>query len=88
MRRMSRRYARGVKDAVANYKTVAGFRTWLAANHARSDGIWLRIFKKGSGLPGVTYAEALGQARAPDDFLKEQAVRAIIAMLERGEKFH
>jgi len=37
-------------------------RTWLAKNHARSDGVWLRIYKKGTGVATVTYAEALDQA--------------------------
>ena len=32
---------------------------WLEENHADSDGIWLRIAKKGSGVSSVTYAEAL-----------------------------
>jgi uncharacterized protein YdeI (YjbR/CyaY-like superfamily) len=35
---------------------------WLAANHTKSDGIWLRIFNKESGEKTVTYAEALGEA--------------------------
>ena len=33
--------------------------TWLAANHASSPGVWLQIAKKNSGVPSVTYAEAL-----------------------------
>jgi uncharacterized protein YdeI (YjbR/CyaY-like superfamily) len=38
------------------------WRTWLAENHAASEGIWLRFFKKGSGVKSVTYAEALEEA--------------------------
>ncbi len=59
---MTQRYARADNADVVSYKTAADFRRWLAANHALSDGIWLHIYKKGSGLPGVTYAEALDQA--------------------------
>jgi len=59
---MSQRYARGDGPLVVSYPTAAEFRKWLARNHGRSDGIWLRIFKKGSGLASVTYAEALDQA--------------------------
>jgi uncharacterized protein YdeI (YjbR/CyaY-like superfamily) len=50
---------------VPNPKTIRGFRsqetfeTWLAANHDRREELWLRIYKKDSGLPTVTYAEAL-----------------------------
>ncbi len=32
---------------------------WLASNHASSCGVWLKIAKKGSNSPSVTYAEAL-----------------------------
>lgn len=32
---------------------------WLAENHGSSQGIWLRLAKKDSGLCSVTYAEAL-----------------------------
>jgi uncharacterized protein YdeI (YjbR/CyaY-like superfamily) len=32
---------------------------WLEENHDGSDGIWLKIAKKGSGERSVTYAEAL-----------------------------
>src|SRR5258708_24300061 len=44
------------------FKSSADFRRWLEKNHARSDGIWLRIFKKTSGEKSVTYAQALDQA--------------------------
>jgi uncharacterized protein YdeI (YjbR/CyaY-like superfamily) len=32
---------------------------WLGQNHTSSRGIWLKIAKKESGIPSVTYAEAL-----------------------------
>ena len=35
---------------------------WLADHHTRSDGIWLRIFKKDSGEKTVSYADALDEA--------------------------
>ena len=44
------------------FKSSADFRRWLEKNHARSDGIWLRIFKKASNGKSLTYAEALDQA--------------------------
>jgi uncharacterized protein YdeI (YjbR/CyaY-like superfamily) len=50
---------------------------WLHAHHASSGGVWLRIAKKGSPTPSVSYAEALevaicfgwidGQKRALDE---------------------
>ena len=34
----------------------------MAKEHARATGLLLRIYKKDSGIPSVTYAEALDQA--------------------------
>lgn len=44
------------------FKSPAEFRKWLAANHVKVDGIWLRIYKAKSNQPSITYAEALDQA--------------------------
>ncbi len=35
---------------------------WLEEHHATSDGLWLKIAKKGSGIETVSYAEALEAA--------------------------
>ena len=35
---------------------------WLEEYHAASDGLWLKIAKKGSGIETVSYAEALEAA--------------------------
>jgi uncharacterized protein YdeI (YjbR/CyaY-like superfamily) len=35
---------------------------WLDAEHASSDGVWLKFAKKGSGVTTVVYAEALDVA--------------------------
>jgi len=45
-----------------HFKTPATFRRWLAKNHDCSEGVWLRLFKKGSGEPSITQAEALDEA--------------------------
>lgn len=44
------------------FGSASEFRKWLARNHRLSDGIWLRIFKKGSDTASITYAEALDEA--------------------------
>ena len=41
------------------FATPGEFEAWLEENHAGSEGIWLKIAKKGSGVSSVTYAEAL-----------------------------
>jgi uncharacterized protein YdeI (YjbR/CyaY-like superfamily) len=45
-----------------SFGTAKEFRIWLGKNHSRSEGILLRIYKKGAGVSTVSYAEALDQA--------------------------
>src|SRR6185436_2068952 len=45
-----------------SFRTQKAFEKWLAANHDRENEIWLRIYRKGSGLPTVTLGEALDVA--------------------------
>lgn len=47
---------------IRSFATALQWRAWLAREHVRSDGVWLRICKKGSGRKTVTYAEALDEA--------------------------
>jgi uncharacterized protein YdeI (YjbR/CyaY-like superfamily) len=44
------------------FRNEAAFARWLQKNHAREPEVWLRIYKKGSGVPTVTSAEALDVA--------------------------
>ena len=41
------------------FPTRQAFETWLHANHDREPEIWIKIHKKASGLPSITYDEAL-----------------------------
>lgn len=41
------------------FASPAELESWLEVEHANSDGIWLKIAKKGSGVESVNYAEAL-----------------------------
>jgi uncharacterized protein YdeI (YjbR/CyaY-like superfamily) len=47
------------KTKIKSFPTQAAFERWLSSNHARETEIWVRIFKKGSGMQTVTQAEAL-----------------------------
>src|SRR4051812_26201623 len=49
-------------DKIKSFRTEAAFEAWMKANHARETEIWLRIYKKGSGRPTVTNAQALDVA--------------------------
>jgi uncharacterized protein YdeI (YjbR/CyaY-like superfamily) len=50
---------------------------WLASEHTRAEGVWIKFAKTGSGIPTVTYAEAVevalsygwidGQAKGLDE---------------------
>lgn len=61
---------------VKEFKTAKGLRTWLAKNYS-TDGAWLRMFKKDSGIKSINHDEALdvalcfgwidGQAKRYDD---------------------
>ena len=47
---------------VLAFASAKAWRQWLAEHHKTSDGIWLRLFKKTSATPSVSYAEALDTA--------------------------
>ena len=38
------------------------WREWLDANHSETQGVWLKLAKKGSPTPTVSYAEAVEEA--------------------------
>jgi uncharacterized protein YdeI (YjbR/CyaY-like superfamily) len=50
------------RKRIKSFRTEADFERWLATNHDRQPEVWLRIFKKGSGFPTVTAAQALDVA--------------------------
>jgi uncharacterized protein YdeI (YjbR/CyaY-like superfamily) len=45
-----------------SFRSSKELRAWMAKEHARVPTLLLRIYKKDSGVPSVTYAEALDQA--------------------------
>jgi len=62
---------------VKEFASAARWEAWLATHHAASNGIWMRLRKKGAAKQSVTYLEALdvalcygwidGQVRSGDD---------------------
>jgi uncharacterized protein YdeI (YjbR/CyaY-like superfamily) len=62
---------------VLAFESDAHWEAWLQEHHATSDGVWVKIAKKGSGIPTVAYPEVLdtalcfgwidGQRKALDD---------------------
>jgi uncharacterized protein YdeI (YjbR/CyaY-like superfamily) len=51
----------GVIETIA-FASPVEWRTWLDANHERTEGVWMRFFKKDSGVASIKYAEALDEA--------------------------
>ena len=59
------------------FESKKKFTEWLAKNHDKSAGVWMNLAKKATGIPSVTYAEAVevalcygwidGQAGSFDD---------------------
>lgn len=47
---------------IRSFRSETAFETWLAAHHDSDSELWLKIHKKGSGKPTVTYAQALDVA--------------------------
>lgn len=48
--------------SIKSFRDAAGFAAWLATHHDRAQELWLKIHKKHTGRPTVTYAEALDEA--------------------------
>ncbi|MEO6393679.1 MAG: YdeI/OmpD-associated family protein [Pyrinomonadaceae bacterium] len=47
---------------VLEFKTLAAWEKWLAKNHDSSPGVWMRVFKKASGIKSIEIKEALDGA--------------------------
>jgi uncharacterized protein YdeI (YjbR/CyaY-like superfamily) len=48
--------------AVFEFKTPAALHKWYKANHAKAEEMWIKIHKKGSGLPSVTALDGIDAA--------------------------
>jgi uncharacterized protein YdeI (YjbR/CyaY-like superfamily) len=46
-------------EPIRLFATQTAWAAWLEKNHRNSQGLWLRLAKKGSGLRSVTYSQAL-----------------------------
>jgi uncharacterized protein YdeI (YjbR/CyaY-like superfamily) len=44
---------------IISFQRASDFEFWLEAHHTQATGIWIQIMKKGSGLPSITYQQAL-----------------------------
>ncbi len=44
---------------VLPFASAAAFEAWLEAEHGSAPGVWIKMAKKTSGIPSVTWAEAV-----------------------------
>lgn len=54
--------SKGAESQVLAFASAEEWEKWLAKHHSNPDGIWLRFFKKDSGVATVTHGEALDEA--------------------------
>ena len=47
---------------IMSFETQQDWEAWLKEHHADPKGLWLKIAKKDTGIPSVSYAEALESA--------------------------
>jgi uncharacterized protein YdeI (YjbR/CyaY-like superfamily) len=50
------------EPVILTFRTKKALRNWLNKNYAKSEGIWLRLYKKNSGIKSVNHAQALDEA--------------------------
>ncbi len=54
--------ANKIEIPILGFASDKEWESWLIKNHANSNGLWLKIFKKDSGNKTVTYTEAIDVA--------------------------
>ncbi|HEV7507478.1 MAG TPA: YdeI/OmpD-associated family protein [Thermoanaerobaculia bacterium] len=47
---------------IVDFESQSDWTNWLAENHAKSAGVWLRLAKKNSGVQSISYDEAIESA--------------------------
>jgi uncharacterized protein YdeI (YjbR/CyaY-like superfamily) len=62
MKRRTPRRTSSAQIPVVSFASAEAWSEWLAANHAVSPGIWLKLPKKGSAASSPTYSEAVDVA--------------------------
>lgn len=61
---MKKNAADAAELPILSFADPRAFSGWLAEHHASSNGIWLRLARKASGVASITYAEAVEVALA------------------------
>ena len=67
-RRPPRTPKRAADDDVVYFADLLAWRTWLARHHADRAAQWVGFYKRGSGIPSITWPESVDDARARRDW--------------------
>lgn len=59
---MGRAHGRGTADDPRFFPTAAQLRGWFEKNHDKGGELWVGYYKKGTGLPSVTWPESVDTA--------------------------
>ncbi len=51
-----------MSEPIISFEDQVQWEQWLEENHESAAGVWVKIAKKASGIPSITYAEALDVA--------------------------
>lgn len=49
-------------EEILEFQSPEPWRKWLEKNSQKNGGVWLRMYKKATNIPTITYAEALDEA--------------------------
>lgn len=50
-----------IDQNTASFKNAQELSNWLRANHAKSSELWVKVYKKGSGVPSVNWDEIVAE---------------------------
>ena len=70
------------------FASADDLRDWLKTHHAKSNGMWLRIFKTGSGVVSVTFREVLDERLCfgwSESMRRKYDEKSYLATIEPGQ---
>lgn len=59
---MSMETSKHDKYPVKEFKTLRSFETWMVKNHAKAEGVWIKVAKAASGIKSINAPQALDVA--------------------------
>ena len=63
---------------IIEFQTQNKWRQWLAKNHSKSDGAWLRLYKKDSGVKSINHDMALDEALCSGSYYDQSYLKRFV----------